>query len=496
MKINPQERTQDLCHTSIGILDEKIRKYLYEKHGTDSIWIPDANDFYPEKNLKDSIDVVLLGGFLKSFFCTGNWPRSKYRIWVVSESVKNILVNLLGFQKNQVAVIPRYELFQLSKKQRPLKIEKKSFDLVYAGRISPSKNIECLIYLVHYLQTAHKVSVKLSLFGDFDNMFSADRGRWEKSSYEKKIKNLIKRLKWKSKPTLMPKMPPQQWPKRKYQNPTLINLSTFLSEDFDVSLAQVQELGWPSLITNWGGHRDQQANNAFLMPWQLIGRSDESENVISEKAKFLAEYIVKKINTKSDDSLKKILNEQDVPAPINTEGLDALRRDVLEKIGTESRTIENDGLSLFADTESGQKFFASYRNIFGRQDGRKDKFTAILINDLNKEKSRICQDIRSNYKKIISSIHQESTPVLLSIKDAVKADNITTLLLSEKIYFSFLNEAALPVLKTILFAADKETQIIVCLQRDCSEKLKNELNNICKLEQRVVVVKAGHKWIE
>src|SRR5262249_55975023 len=148
-----------------------------------------------------------------------------------------------------IGVIPRYELFPAAKEQRAFPRAGAPFTLVFGGRISPSKNVETLLETVSYLQTAHEVSVRLALFGRFDEAP-------EVRDYRARIRRLIKTTPFTDRPRLVEGLGPDQWYRGSFETPILVSLSTFLSEDFGVSVAQAQARGWPCLLSDWGGHRD------------------------------------------------------------------------------------------------------------------------------------------------------------------------------------------------------------------------------------------------
>lgn len=489
MKVNPKDISTDLCITSIEMLDAKIKSLLSRKLNTEFFWIPDREHSFPIKvDSSALVDVVLLGGFLTSFFTTGNWPDLKYRLWVVSNAVKNVLISLLQINDKYISVLPRYELFQTEYAARFYEIKQDSFDLIYAGRISPVKNIEATIWLVNFLQMQHNVQVKLVLIGDFDNMFAADRGRWEKLSYQSEIKNLIKSLSWKLKPKFIAKMGSEEWHRQNFKNPVLINLSTFMCEDYNVSLAQAQQQGWPSIITNWGGHRDQIMNNALMIPWQLIGRSDESKSVIKLKSEILARYIMTHQNT-TYNRIQDAQGEVRAPQPIDIMELDKARRKVLSKLGPEAYLIEKEGLAAFADTDSGRRFFAKYRMLMGESKIAVKNLSVILVNDLNTTKNALSREIRDSISKIKKAVNSDDTIFLISARDVLMADNLTAILQCNKIYFSFFTNEAFAILKNILLITNNSVEIKIYLQDSSPPELEQELTDLSNKNSKITLIK-------
>ena len=492
MKNNSDTFKKDVCQTSINMLAEKTKAYLKSKFNIDHVWIPDQDRRYQIKTSADGcVDVVLFGGFLKSFISSGNWPDFKYRFWVVSNCVRDVLVKLLFIEVEHISVIPRYELFPIQKQLRPNTFAQarcsEAFDLVFSGRVSPTKNIEAVVWLSYFLQTQYNIKARLILIGDFDNMYSADRGMQEHLSYENQIKNLIQSLNWKVEPVLMAKLGAEEWLEQKFNSPILINLSTFVSEDFDVSLAQAQQQGWPSLITNWGGHRDQTTSNAEIIPWQFVGRSDESKEVIELKAEFLAKYLINQSDEVSKES--NLINDLNCPLPVSKQELDTFRRKFLSKLGPEAYLNDKEGLAAFAETKSGSRFFADYRNIFGQQTIENKNVVAVLINDLNRTKNKLCNEINGNVTKIKQEILASgNTALLISIREALWPDNLVAILQSKTIYFSFFTQELTPVLKALLFAGEASIKIIIYIQKSCQPDIHKELVNLSCDEKRIILI--------
>ena len=163
----------------------------------------------------------------------------------------------------QIGTIPRYELLAPAREQRPFPARSEPFTLVFSGRLSPTKNIEMLLKTTAFLQTVQKVPVELALFGSFDNELHVDHEpppEGERlTDYRERVLQCIDELEWTARPRIIHGCGPDDWYRQKLVNPVLVSLSTFLGEDFGVSVAQAQALGWPCLISDWGAHRDVRA---------------------------------------------------------------------------------------------------------------------------------------------------------------------------------------------------------------------------------------------
>ncbi len=425
-KINPLELSQDICERSISSLSKNAKRVLNDQ----ALWVPDEARMYPAGQR-----VLLLGGFLNRILESGNWPAREYELWTCSSAVKNVMTQIMGFADGEVGVLNRYDLFplenQISKNE-----SLNDKNLVFAGRLSPSKNLEALIYTVYFLQKEQNLNVGLHFFGKFDNHFSADRGRWDVENYAEKIHSLISSLDWKQRPVFHGYLEQDEWIQTQIQNPVYFNLSTFMSEDFDVSLAQTQQKNWPAVLSTWGGHLDVNHSQAILIPWRQIGRSDESADVITLKSKALAQHLA---TTKfSAINLQKL--EQIKPIPVSKNRLDELRMNLIKKMGSDAFLVLKESLAHYADTGSGKKFFSLYQSIFGKMAERSQ---VVITNDLNLKN----EHIRKTTHEIVN---QNPQAVLISYREALLPDNVALISNAQELHLSFSDEKFKEVIQAIV----------------------------------------------
>ena len=80
---------------SLGILQTKVLEFYKNNNmGTDNVWFPDIELVLPN-SLKDknTIQVVLFGGFLDRIFETGNWADKNFLFWCMTPKVKKVMVD-------------------------------------------------------------------------------------------------------------------------------------------------------------------------------------------------------------------------------------------------------------------------------------------------------------------------------------------------------------------------------------------------------------------
>ncbi|MCO4794692.1 MAG: hypothetical protein KC493_13320 [Bacteriovoracaceae bacterium] len=471
MKTNRNEIHFEHSLTSMDFLIEKASQFLFEEYSIENPWFidhPNWNQKEVINKLDDPVDVVLFGSYLRRFFETGNLIHNNYRFWCISEQVKAVYVNLLGFNSDSISVIPR-EVFRTSKKCSSFPDHK--FDLVHAGRISPVKNIEFYLYFCHELQTNHEISCRPVLFGDFDNIQHEQNGRHLPIDYANNIKNLISSLSWKIKPHFAGLYPMNEWINHKeLDQPVLASFSTYICEDFSVSTSQAEEAGWPCILSAWGGHLDATGSEIYHIPRNLIGESGEADCSIKGKARALARefatnrklFISEEVSSKSNTTL---------PSPLSLSQLDKLRRDIVSKWGIDTLFINREQMDIFADSNSGRLFFNEFKKLFGKVNS--SQRTTIITFDHNLEQYPNQREASQTVERLCYIYNtQDSYAEIIPSRDISHKVSIAKILDSQNIIFPFFEKNMDPLLNFISEIADKNTSIYVLT--DNSKKTTNK----------------------
>jgi hypothetical protein len=338
----------DPCQPSIEILRRRCTQWFRKKGIRGRLHFPDCDGSLFQDSGDETVHVVFFGSFLKRFLESANWTPRRYRFWVLCEAAKEVMTGLLDVPAANIEVIPRYELYPAARIQREFPAPGEPFTLVFAGRISPSKNIETLLEAVSCLQTELLVPVRLVLFGRFDEEPSL-------RDYRMRIRKLLKTLPFADRPRLIEGLGPAEWQRRRFEKAVLVSFSTFLSEDFGVSVAQAQARGWPCLLSDWGAHRDVRGPGVRLLPASLIAAG---------KGKELALLIAGQLGRSSlSPGLPPRRAVARPPAVLTVERLDSIRRGVVRKLGQGARLICDGDTHLFHATPTGGRFFARYREL-------------------------------------------------------------------------------------------------------------------------------------
>jgi hypothetical protein len=231
-----------------------------------------------------------------------------------------------------------------------------------------------LLRTVSRLQTDHGLPLPLTLFGEFDNLSHPDaarriQGRHIFDDYRSHLLGLIERLSWKVKPRFAGQVGPHDWLDAAKESSAFISLSTYICEDFGVSLAQAQEAGWPAIVSDWGGHREAFSQGLHRVnPW-LIGASYLSPCLIDFHAEIVARQIAgifsaPPVDSAIEKNVEATRDSMNLVHEIDLAEIDLVRRRFIERTGPASHLIYRNGIEVFADTPPGRELFAQYRNLF------------------------------------------------------------------------------------------------------------------------------------
>ena len=350
--------TNDPSFRSLELLNKYLSQYLDSKvHFID---LPES------KNTKTECShVIATGLFYQRIFELDYWPEGDFQLHCLCHSVKDVLVELFGFDNDCINVIDRYEL--LPKSTNEIKVDfSKNFNLIYSGRISPQKNIEFLIFINFYFQLLYNIESKLILFGHFDNEHHRDRLNIHHLDYEKKIAALIDSLPWPGeKPSFITHLNSDEWITHVPSNSAFISASNLISEDYSMSVAQLQnEKPIPLILPIWGAFKNVLGDNVYMYNSDQIATTYDSLNVISKKAKVLATTIVQNRLLNSNKINNNYLEKK---LKINKQYLSKkIEQNKLRWGANEIEFIESGLFYKFANTEKGQTLLNQYKIIFSR----------------------------------------------------------------------------------------------------------------------------------
>lgn len=447
---------KDICNTSLEILKEKISPLVFSgrpciDNQIEVTWFPDIELLPPHADHKKDVvyNCVLTGNFIKRLLESETWPKGRYRFWVLSQRSKDVLMSFGLFQDREIQVVPRHRVFKYANHWKQLDLKKK-INFVFAGRVSPTKNVESILLSTYFLQKKYQINCQLHIIGPTDNIPHPDRGRFNYDSYIDGVKELSSSLDWVQPPTFYSTMESQEWLEIDVENRVLVNHSTFICEDFNVSLAQAQNQGWPSIISSFGGNTDKVLNNSILLSWNMIARSDESKVMQHIKSQIIASYIHSQLFrlTLSKTDFENIGEDIVIPYAdeVSFASLSHRRRRLLANMGISSeQSIPNDLASLAA-TKMGNSFFSHYRQVFGTIDF--DGSVVIIVNDLNDDTHPKKALLK---KQVIDWIEKfDGLKIfLIFILDLGLPENIYILTQADKVCFPFLGDACSAYLDVI-----------------------------------------------
>lgn len=438
---------RDVCQTSLDVLKERVSPLISGGQiaigdFADIIWFPDIDrlPLQADSTTNTVFDCILTGNFIKRLLESDSWPQGQYRFWVLSKRTKDVLIAFGLLSDEDVEVIPRGSVFKYSDNWNKIDLEKK-INFVFAGRISPTKNIESLIFSTYFLQKKFGVSCQLHLIGPTDNLPHPDRGVFNFHSYLDGVKEVSASLDWTTAPIFHPAVGVEEWLRIDLENKVIVNHSTFICEDFNVSLAQAQNQGWPSIVSSFGGNTDVMLSNSIAIPWNMIARSDESKIVQRVKSQIVASYIYEQLNRLaiSEFDTEKASEQVTLSSPrvMLKERVDQCRKQLLAILGLSIDQVVPNDLTSLALTKSGASFFSYYRQVFGKIDF--DNSVVIITNDLNEDTHPKRAMIKSSIMNWVEKFSGQKI-FLISILQLNLPENIYVLTQTPKVCFPFSGE--------------------------------------------------------
>ncbi len=327
---------------------------------------PTNQHFFRDLLLKQDnsqpLNIVLAGGFFARIVNCSEWPKGKYKIWVLCSAAKSVLCSLLKLPAHFIGVIPRYELFPRTAMPNFFSPDAPS-NLVFAGRICEAKGIFPIMEICRSLQIDYGFPINLHFIGDFlelDHPLSVQKRAPDTNTTKQRVRKFIADSKWNQAPRFISAMAHSQWTKAKLENPIFISLSDSSHEDFGVSLAQAQAAGWPSILSAWGAHHDAAGIDTILLPAPPFGKAagDSSESCESLCAQLLEEWF----GTEQKNSKVKNKTSQE-PQAVSLEYL-ALLIEIADRRYPKLKYFSRRGFKNFILTKSGFDFFKEYHRIF------------------------------------------------------------------------------------------------------------------------------------
>lgn len=372
-KVNPRSVMPDPCQKSLDWLETFAFEWFNKNvPGHGQIWFSDENTrglTYNFPNPQLPVEVILTGSFLTRILESYFWGFEQFRLWTFSPQIKDFLTDVINIDADKIGVIGRPQF------RAPIFIPdfQKEVNLVYAGRLSLSKNIPALLEVVSLLQVKYKKKVTLDIFGEFDSFPDESLGKYYVSSLREIILKTLKDLPWNEIPVFHGEVKQEEWIKVKRSHPVFISLSTSMYEDFGTAAQIAASMGWPSILSSWGGHKSSQS---FLsIPYYLIPQAVELPFIQKAKAQSIASLLVQ-------NQFEFILNETDSTfIPKSFLNQSSYQESIQQFISSNSPEILfcfREKMIEFADTPKGVKLFKRYHKYFS---GSMQSVTALIYDD-------------------------------------------------------------------------------------------------------------------
>ena len=264
------KKTGIFCEKSITLLKKTIlENYPVEDS---AIWA----DFHTDLSQCDEItDFYLFGSFLENALTIQKYKIKYKNIFVLCSAAKDILISILNIPEGQIIVINRYRLFPILQKPRIINTSQ-PITLYYAGRLSSAKNIDMLLSYFYFFEQNYSHS-RLVIYGSYDNQSNMFEKELE-YNYQRYIEKIIKKYDWITSPIFHGDVSQDTWVNdiNNTPNAVYIDLSVFFQDDFNTSIALVQQLGVPVITTNLGGRIDLRDNIEITNYECLMVREEKS----------------------------------------------------------------------------------------------------------------------------------------------------------------------------------------------------------------------------
>lgn len=221
--------------------------------------------------------------------CAAYLKDQKFSFRSSSTRFINVLESLYGDSPNTIQYFPyptmlnltQYKKSERERIRQKLKLESDDKLIIYAGRISPGKNIHNLLKCFQEIHLNNK-NTHFLLIGKFDDYeWPTQAGYYENGRYRILISQQLAELKREG--LQIDYLPHLEFGElRKYYLAADLQMSFSLSkgEDFGMSILEGLQTGLPCLISDWGGHSDfnvvSKGVNFLKVHWSKDGPEVET----------------------------------------------------------------------------------------------------------------------------------------------------------------------------------------------------------------------------
>jgi hypothetical protein len=156
--------------------------------------------------------------------------------------------------------------------------------LVISSRMDHEKNIPFTLSFANEFQRVNP-KLRIAIFSPSEDL--------------KEVKLLINSYSWIKKPKLYGDKGYDWHRSVILKQPFLVSFTTFILEDFNVSVAQARELGWPLVLSDWAVFRELGNDSIVRIKAKDIFKFNELKNNLDRKK------LIKRIVYQSKESMKE-----------------------------------------------------------------------------------------------------------------------------------------------------------------------------------------------
>lgn len=236
---------------SVTFLRKRCSAVLKRKLGLSPLYVARPNFEYPHKP-RGPYDVVLFGDALLLLTNKYLWINKSYRFWVLSEGHRHLIHTIFGLPLEHMAVLPRSLILRPHPRLRELPDLGAECTAVVSSRFDVNKNIPQTLHALAILQKKYSPRLRVAIFAPFQEC--------------KKYAPHIRAHRWVQDPIVYGDKGLNWMTTTRLKNPFLVNFSTSIYEDFNVSMAQARQQGWPAVLAHWSVFREVAGPSIRFVP--------------------------------------------------------------------------------------------------------------------------------------------------------------------------------------------------------------------------------------
>jgi hypothetical protein len=258
-----------------------------------------------------------------------------------------------------------------------------------------------------------------------------------------------------------------------------------------VSLAQIQMLGWPCLVSDWGGHRDILGDNIVKVPAAFIGCNQDVDTLVTLRAKHIASLWVRAMDGVSKLKTTKsqpVLSSAQSPDWVDAKQLTDLGLPIEDfpEVEVDSSPLFNEGcIKAIEVRPQGLIFLSKYRHLFSALP--LSKFSLVFTNDFNETDNVSTKHIPSVCNVLLDRANRNNDNVSFQLlREAFLPDILFLINEAREIVLPFLTASTLNIAIRILRIAPPQSVFIVIAPQATEDLLWMSLQPHLRMQDKLI----------